>query len=59
VSAEFTEREREVILACRDGLLCKEIADRLGISTHTVNGYKKIFSLNSASTIPWRWCSMR
>jgi len=41
VSAEFTEREREVILACRDGLLCKEIADRLGISTHTVNGYKK------------------
>ena len=40
VTPEFTEREREIILACRDGLLCKEIATRLGISTHTVNAHK-------------------
>jgi len=40
VTPEFTEREKEIILACRDGLLCKEIADRLGISTHTVNAHK-------------------
>jgi two-component system response regulator NreC len=41
ISAEFTEREREIILLCRDGLMCKEIADRLGISFHTVNNHKK------------------
>ena len=41
VTAEFTEREREIIMACRDGLLCKEIANRLGISMHTVNAHKK------------------
>jgi len=41
VSDEFTDREREIILACRDGLLGKEIADRLGISIHTVNTYKR------------------
>jgi len=40
VTPEFTEREKEIILACRDGLLCKEIADRLGISTHTVKAHK-------------------
>ena len=40
VKPEFTEREKEIILACRDGLLCKEIAARLGISTHTVNAHK-------------------
>jgi len=40
VPPEFTEREKDIILACRDGLLCKEIADRLGISTHTVNAHK-------------------
>ena len=40
VTHEFTEREKEIILACRDGLLCKEIAVRLGISTHTVNAHK-------------------
>ena len=40
VTHEFTEREKEIILACRDGLLCKEIATRLGISTHTVNAHK-------------------
>jgi DNA-binding NarL/FixJ family response regulator len=40
VTNEFTEREKEIILACRDGLLCKEIAERLRISTHTVNAHK-------------------
>jgi DNA-binding NarL/FixJ family response regulator len=41
ITPEFTEREKDVILACRDGLLYKEIADRLGISVHTVNTHKK------------------
>jgi DNA-binding NarL/FixJ family response regulator len=41
ITPEFTERERDVILLCRDGLLYKEIADRLGISIHTVNSHKK------------------
>ena len=38
---EFTEREKEVIHLCREGLLCKEIADRMGISANTVNTHKK------------------
>ncbi|MDR2586551.1 MAG: response regulator transcription factor [Prevotellaceae bacterium] len=41
VTNEFTHREREIILACRDGLLCKEIADRLGISVNTINTHKR------------------
>jgi Response regulator containing a CheY-like receiver domain and an HTH DNA-binding domain len=41
VSSEFTEREREIIYLCRDGLMCKEIADRLNISINTVNNHKK------------------
>jgi DNA-binding NarL/FixJ family response regulator len=41
VGDEFTNREREIILLCRDGLICKEIAGRLGISVHTVNNHKK------------------
>jgi DNA-binding NarL/FixJ family response regulator len=41
VTHEFTEREREIIVACRDGLMGKEIADRLGISFHTVNVHKR------------------
>jgi DNA-binding NarL/FixJ family response regulator len=40
-TAEFTEREREIISLCRDGLLCKEIAARLGISPNTVNTHKE------------------
>ncbi|MCL2727823.1 MAG: response regulator transcription factor [Bacteroidales bacterium] len=39
--SEFTEREKEIIHLCRDGMLCKEIASRLGISTNTVNTHKK------------------
>ena len=41
VSAEFTEREREIILACREGLLCKEIANRMNVSINTINTHKK------------------
>ena len=41
ITPEFTGREREIILLCREGLLYKEIADRLGISVHTVNTHKK------------------
>jgi DNA-binding NarL/FixJ family response regulator len=41
VSGEFTDREREIIHLCRDGLMCKEIADRLNISAHTVNNHKR------------------
>jgi DNA-binding NarL/FixJ family response regulator len=41
VSADFTDREREIINLCRDGLIGKEIADRMGISANTVNNHKK------------------
>ena len=41
ISDEFTDREREIILLCRDGLLGKEIAGRLGVSINTVNTHKK------------------
>ena len=41
VTGEFTGREREIILLCREGLISKEIADRLGISINTVNNHKK------------------
>ena len=40
VTPEFTEREREIINLCREGLMGKEIADRLGISVTTVNTHK-------------------
>jgi len=41
VTSEFTEREKEIIILCSEGLIYKEIADRLGISFHTVNTHKK------------------
>jgi len=41
VSSEFSEREKEIILACKDGLLSKEVAAKLGISINTVNTHKK------------------
>jgi len=41
VTNEFTEREREIINLCRDGLICKEIAARLGICASTVHTHKK------------------
>jgi DNA-binding NarL/FixJ family response regulator len=41
VTAEFTDRERDIIQLCNEGLLGKEVADRLGISPNTVNTHKK------------------
>lgn len=41
LTSEFTDRERQIILLCRDGFMAKEIADQLGISTFTVNEHKK------------------
>ena len=41
VTVEFTDREREVILLCRDGLMVKEIADWLQVSVNTVMTHKK------------------
>ena len=38
---EFTDRERDIILLCRDGLIVKEIADRLGLSINTIQTHKK------------------
>jgi DNA-binding NarL/FixJ family response regulator len=38
--AVFTDREKEVIALCRDGLLSKEIADRLNLSPRTVDSHK-------------------
>jgi DNA-binding NarL/FixJ family response regulator len=41
VTSEFTDREREVIHACREGLMVKEIALRMGVSINTVVTHKK------------------
>ena len=41
VAPKFTDRELEIIRRCSDGLLGKQIADRLGISTSTVNKHKE------------------
>ena len=41
VTAEFTDRERDIILLARDGLIGKQIAARLGIAENTVNNHKK------------------
>jgi len=41
ISSEFTEREKEIIILCSEGLICKEVADRLKMSIHTVNTHKK------------------
>jgi len=40
VTAEFTEQEKKIIELCRDGLPSKLIADRMGISTRTVENHK-------------------
>lgn len=39
-TSEFTIREREIIELCRDGLQSKQIADRLCISSRTVDNHK-------------------
>jgi len=41
VTDEFSDREKEIILACKEGLLSKEIASKLDISINTVNTHKK------------------
>jgi DNA-binding CsgD family transcriptional regulator len=41
VTQEFTDREREIIALCGEGLMSKEIAARLGITANTVNTHKK------------------
>jgi DNA-binding NarL/FixJ family response regulator len=41
ITNEFTDREHDIIIACRDGLMGKEIAERLGVSINTINTHKK------------------
>jgi DNA-binding NarL/FixJ family response regulator len=41
VTQEFTDREREIITLCGEGLMSKEIAARLDISANTVHTHKK------------------
>ena len=44
ITTEFTEQEKRIIECCQEGLSCKLIADRLAISTRTVDWHKsKIF----------------
>jgi len=40
-TSEFTDREREIIILCRDGLMVKEIANRLNVSVNTIMTHKK------------------
>jgi len=41
VTPEFTPREKEIIELCRDGLIAKEIAQKLNICLNTVNNHKQ------------------
>jgi len=41
VEKQLTNREREILLLIRQGLLSKEIADRLHISIYTVSNHRK------------------
>jgi len=41
ITSDFTGRERDIMLLCREGLMCKEIADRLGVSVNTINTHKR------------------
>ncbi len=55
---ELTEREKEVIVLCCDGLLSKEIATRLNISHRTVemhksNIFKKLGINNTIELLKW------
>ncbi len=40
-NAELSEREKDILIALAQGLINKEIADRLCISTHTVISHRK------------------
>jgi len=39
--APLSDREKEVALAIKDGLISKEIAERLGITTNTVQVHRR------------------
>ncbi len=41
ISASLTQREIEILKLVKDGLLSKEISDRLSISIHTVNTHRQ------------------
>jgi len=49
----LTHREKEILRLIREGALSKEIADRLGISIHTVNNHRKniLGKLNASNII--------
>ena len=58
VTPEFTEREREIIVLCREGLSCKQIAERLCISprtvdTHKTNIFKKLGISNTMEMVQY------
>ncbi|MDR1762121.1 MAG: LuxR C-terminal-related transcriptional regulator, partial [Bacteroidales bacterium] len=38
---KLTKREKEILLLIRQGLLSKEIADKLNLSIYTVNNHRK------------------
>jgi len=40
VTPEFSDQEKKIIELCRDGLLSKQIADKIGLSTRTVENHK-------------------
>lgn len=40
-SSDLTKREKEVLQLVKDGLLSKEISDKLSISVHTVNTHRQ------------------
>ena len=59
-NARFTERETEIIQLCAQGLLVKEIADRLHISsstvkTHKANIFQKLGINNSVELAKYVW----
>lgn len=43
VSLELTKREQEILQLVKQGLLSKEISDKLSISVHTVNTHRQRF----------------
>ncbi|HMT29143.1 MAG TPA: LuxR C-terminal-related transcriptional regulator [Bacteroidia bacterium] len=43
VQIELTKRETEILKLVKDGLLSKEISDKLAISVHTVNTHRQRF----------------
>ena len=57
-TSEFTEREREIIKLCNEGLQSKQIADRFNISprtvdTHKTNIFKKLGINNTVEMVQY------